>query len=51
LRCMGQSIQDAIACVRDVLAHAEATGTPKFVLTLDIHQAVDRISHQCLFHI
>jgi hypothetical protein len=47
----GNSILDAISCVRDVLAHAEATGTPLCVLTLDFKQAFDRVSHQYLFHI
>ena len=47
----GNSIQDAIYRVSDVLAHAEATGTLMCVLTLDFQQAFDRISRQYLFHI
>jgi hypothetical protein len=47
----GNSILDTISCVWDVLAHAEATGTPLCVLTLDFKQASDRGSHQYLFHI
>jgi hypothetical protein len=47
----GNSIVDALSCVRDVLAHAEPIGTPLCVLTLDFKQAFDRVSHQYLFHI
>jgi hypothetical protein len=47
----GNSILDAISCVRDVIAHAEATGTPLCVLTLDFEHAFDCISHRYLFHI
>jgi hypothetical protein len=47
----GNSILDAIYCVRDVLAHAETTGTPSCILTLDFQQAFDSISHQYLFQI
>ena len=47
----GNSILDAITCVLDVLAHAETTGTTLCTLTLDFHQAFNRISHQCLFQI
>jgi hypothetical protein len=46
----GNSILDTISCVRDVLAHAEATGTPLCVLTLDFKQAFDRVSHQYVSH-
>jgi hypothetical protein len=47
----GNSIQDAISYTRDVLAHAEANGTPICVSTLGFQQAFDRISHQYIFHI
>jgi hypothetical protein len=47
----GNSILDALSCVRDVLAHAEDTGTPLCVLILDFKQAFERLSHQYLFHI
>jgi hypothetical protein len=47
----GNSIQDAISCVRDVLAHADATGIPLCVITLDLQQTFYRISHQYLLHI
>jgi hypothetical protein len=47
----GKPIQDAISYTRDVIAHAEATGTPMCVLSLDFQQAFHRIAHQYLFHI
>jgi hypothetical protein len=47
----GNSTQDAISYLRDVLAHAEATDTLLCVLVLDFLQAFDLISHQYLFHI
>jgi len=43
---LGNSIQDAISYIRDVLTHAEATGSPMCILTLDFQQAFDCISHQ-----
>ena len=45
----GLSILDAVAKVRDILAHHETTGTPLCILTLDFHNAFDRISHAYLF--
>jgi hypothetical protein len=45
------SILDAASQVRDVIAHAENTGTPLCILTLDFHNAFDRISHDYLFRI
>jgi hypothetical protein len=42
---------DDISSVRDVIANAEATGTPFCVLTLDFQQAFDRNAHQHLFYI
>jgi hypothetical protein len=47
----GNSISDAISSVRDVIAHAEATGIHLCVLKLDFQQAFDRIAHQYLFYI
>jgi hypothetical protein len=47
----GNSILDALSCVRDVLAHAEVTGTPLCTLTLNFKQAYDSISHRYLFYI
>ena len=47
----GNSILDAISCVRDVLAHAEATDTPLCVLTLDCKQSFYRVSHHYLLRI
>jgi hypothetical protein len=38
---LGNSVLEAISCARDVIAHAEATGTPLCVLTLDFQQAFD----------
>jgi hypothetical protein len=46
----GPSILDAVSKVRDILAHHETTGTPLCILTLDFHNAFDRISHAYLFH-
>jgi hypothetical protein len=47
----GITILDAASQVRDVISHAENTGTPLCILTLDFHNAFDRISHYCLFRI
>ena len=44
-------MQYIIFYTRYVLAHAETTGTPMFVLTLDFQHAFGRISQQYLFHI
>jgi hypothetical protein len=45
----GLSILDAVSKVRDILAHHETTGTPFCILTLEFHNAFDRISHAYLF--
>jgi hypothetical protein len=45
----GNTILDAVACVRDVVAYADSSGTPVCVLSLDFEQAFDRLSHQLLF--
>jgi len=47
----GNTINDAMSYVHDVTAHAESTGTPTCILTLDFHNAFDRISHANLFNI
>jgi hypothetical protein len=47
----GNSILDAASLGRDVIARAENTGTPLFILTLDFQNAFDRISHDYLFRI
>ena len=48
---MGNSILDAVSQVRDITAHADNTGTPLCILTLDFHNAFDRIAYEYLFHI
>jgi hypothetical protein len=47
----GNSIIDAASQIRDIIAHAEHTGTPLCVLSLDFHKAFDRIAHEYLFYI
>jgi hypothetical protein len=47
----GNTILDAASQFRDIIAHAESTGTPMRVLSLDFHSAFDRIAHDYLFHI
>ena len=47
----GNSIIDAASQIRDIIAHAEHTGTPLCVLSLDFHNAFDRIAHEYLFYI
>jgi len=47
----GNSILDAASQFRDIITHAENTGTPLCILTLDFHNAFDRIAHEYLFHI
>jgi len=47
----GNSILNAATQVRDVIVHAENTGTPLCILGLDFHSAFDRIAHDYLFHI
>ena len=43
------SILDAVSKVRDLLAQHETMGTPICILTLDFHNAFDRISHAYVF--
>jgi hypothetical protein len=45
----GLSILDAVSKVRDIPAHHETKGTHLCILTLDFHNAFDRISHAYLF--
>jgi len=45
------SILDAVSQVRDIIAHAENTGTTLCILTLDFNNAFDRIAHDYLFYI
>jgi hypothetical protein len=47
----GNTIFDAVATVRDVIAHAEHEKLPVCVLTLDFQRAFDRLSHEYLFTI
>jgi hypothetical protein len=47
----GNTISDAVATVRDVIAHAEHEKLPVCVLTLDFQHAFDRLSHKYLFTI
>jgi hypothetical protein len=42
------TIFDAVATVRDIIAYAEKTRSPLCVVTLDFKQAFDRISHKYL---
>jgi len=44
----GTSVFEAIATIRDVVAHAETTNSPLCVISLDFHSAFDRISHRYL---
>jgi hypothetical protein len=47
----GRTIMDAVATIRDARAHAEVTGRPGCVLSLDFAPAFDRMSHEYLYHI
>ena len=47
----GHSILDAASQIRDMIAHAENTGTPMCILSLDFHNAFDCIAHDNMFHI
>jgi hypothetical protein len=42
------NIPDAVNTIRDTIAHAEMTGTPLCILSLDFQQAFDRVAHQYL---
>ena len=45
------SILDAASQVRDVIAHAENTGNPLCILTLDFHKAFVQFSHKYVLHL
>jgi hypothetical protein len=47
-RVSDNTILDALAGIRDILAHCEDKGKPISLLTLDFKQAFDRISHHYL---
>jgi hypothetical protein len=47
----GNTIFDAAATVREVIAHAEHEKLPVCVLTLDFQHTFDRLSHEYLFTI
>ena len=47
----GKSIYDAVATVRDIVAHAEITSTSLCLLSFDFSDAFDKISHTFLFKI
>jgi len=47
----GNTILDAVATIRDAIAHAENTNTPLCILTLHLKNAFDRIAHSYLFTI
>ena len=47
----GNTIFEAVATVRDVIAHAEHEKLPVCILTLDFQQAFDNLSHEYLFTI
>jgi hypothetical protein len=42
---------EAVATIRDVIAHAEKKSKPICVLSLESRQAFDRISHHYLFQV
>ena len=45
----GNTIIDAVATVRDIIAYAESRRIPLCVLSLDFKNAFDRIAHNYLF--
>jgi hypothetical protein len=47
----GRTIFEAVATVREAIAQAEITRVPLCILSLDIQEAFDRISHHYLFSI
>ena len=47
----GNTIFDAVATVRDVIAYAEHEKLPMCVLTLDFQHAFDRLPHEYLYTI
>lgn len=48
---IGSTIFDAVATVRDTMAHAEATQDPLCLLSLDNKEAFDKISNTYLFRL
>jgi hypothetical protein len=47
----GRTIFEAMATVREAIAHAEITGVLLYILSLDFQEVFDRISRQYLFSI
>jgi hypothetical protein len=47
----GQTIFDAVATVRDIIAYAEETNKPICLLSIDFKEAFDKMSHNFLFKI
>ena len=47
----GRTIFEAVATVRDAIAHAERANTPLCVISLDFKEAFDKISHSYLFSV
>ena len=47
----GQTIFDAVATVRDIIAYAEETNKPICLLSIDFKEAFDKMSHSFLFKI
>jgi hypothetical protein len=47
----GNSILEAVSLVRNAIAYSNTTGTSLCVISLDFQNALNRISHQCLFQI
>ena len=45
----GSTIFDAVAALRDAMAHAKVTQKPLCILSLDFKEAFDKISHTYLF--
>ena len=45
----GNTIFDAAAAVRDVVAYVEISGTPLCILSIDFTEAFDKISHDYQF--
>jgi hypothetical protein len=47
----GNTIFDAVTTVRDAIAQADGMETPLCILTLELTEVFDKISHQYLFAI
>ena len=47
----GNTIFDAAAALRDVVAYAEISGTQLCILSIDFNEAFDKISHDYLFEL